>query len=105
MSTLIDAADDGAVETFALVRPAKSNNHTGVYIYLDEVGMLKGLPPNRRASGIAKTCGFDDAQFFGDVFIGRTQVDPAPMHNVDISYVPFHPPLPKNQWQRLCLCL
>ena len=47
LSTLTDAAEDGAVECFALVRPAKSNNHTGVYIYLDEVGMLKGLPPNR----------------------------------------------------------
>ena len=41
--------------------------------------MLKGLPPNRRASGIAKTCGFDDAQFFGDVFIGRIQVDSVSM--------------------------
>ena len=43
---------------------AASNKHCGVYIYLDEVGMLKGLPPNRRASGIAKSFGFDDAQFF-----------------------------------------
>ena len=104
MSTLIDAADDGAVETFALVRPAKSNDHTGVYIYLDEVGMLKGLPPNRRASGIAKTCGFDDAQFFGDVFIGRTQVEPAPMHNVDISYGPFYPCPKTNGSVCVCVC-
>lgn len=83
LSTLTDAAEDGAVETFALVKPASSNKHTGVYIYLDEVGMLKGLPPNRRAAGIAKTCGFDDAQFFGDVFIGRVQITPSPMHNID----------------------
>lgn len=48
---------------------AASNKHCGVYIYLDEVGMLKGLPPNRRASGIAKTCGFDDAQFFGGFYV------------------------------------
>ena len=51
---------------------AASNKHCGVYIYLDEVGMLKGLPPNRRASGIAKTCGFDDAQFFGGVYVYST---------------------------------
>jgi hypothetical protein len=51
---------------------AASNKHCGVYIYLDEVGMLKGLPPNRRASGIAKTCGFDDAQFFGGVSVCST---------------------------------
>ena len=79
LGTLSDAAEDGAVEAFSLVRPAKTNNHCGVLIYLDEVGMLKGLPPNRRASGIAKTCGFDDAQFFGDVFIGRIQVDSVSM--------------------------
>jgi len=91
MSTLADAAEDGAVEVFALVRPAASNKHTGVYIYLDEVGMLKGLRPNRRASGIAKTCGFDDAQFFGDVFMGRVQVTPSPTHNIDFWSPPPTP--------------
>ncbi|EKX46774.1 hypothetical protein GUITHDRAFT_107547 [Guillardia theta CCMP2712] len=83
LSTLDQAASEGVVETFALVRPAKSNSHCGVYIYLDEVGLLKQLPKNERACGIAKSCGFDNAEFYGDVFIGRTQVQPAPMRNVD----------------------
>jgi hypothetical protein len=36
-------AQSGVVETFALVRPAKTNNHCGVYIYLDEV---RYFPPH-----------------------------------------------------------
>lgn len=36
LSVLGDAAAEGTVETFALVRPAKSNAFQGVYIYIDE---------------------------------------------------------------------
>lgn len=104
LSTLTDAAEDGAVETFALVKPASSNKHTGVYIYLDEVGMLKGLPPNRRAAGIAKTCGFDDAQFFGDVFIGRVQITPSPMHNIDFWSLPLPPILSLSRLAHALVC-
>ncbi|KAJ1488670.1 hypothetical protein T484DRAFT_1938693 [Baffinella frigidus] len=82
-NSLSTAAEDGAVEVFALVRPAKSNNSCGVYIYLDEVGLLKNLPRNSRATGIASQCGFDNTQFYGDIFIGRTQINPSPMRNVD----------------------
>jgi HSP20 family molecular chaperone IbpA len=76
---------DGSTETFALVRPSEHNGWCGVYLYLDEVGMLKGLPPNRRAGRLAMECGFDGVNFFGDMFIGRVQTKPAPMRSVDFK--------------------
>jgi hypothetical protein len=80
-----EAAQGGTVETFALVRPAKTNSQQGVYIYLDEVGMLKQLPKNPRASSLAATCGFNGADFFGDVYVGRVQCQPSPMYNIDFT--------------------
>jgi len=77
------AAAQGSVETFPLVHPADTNQYQGVYIYLDEVGMLKKLPSNRRASQMASTCGFHPPpNFYGDVFVGRVQTKPK-LHNVD----------------------
>lgn len=41
-------------------------------MYLDEVGVIKQLPPNPRANAIAMACGHAEAvQFFGDIFVGR----------------------------------
>lgn len=77
------AAAQGSVETFSLVHPGDTNHFMGVYIYLDEVGLLKKLPNNRRASQMAAACGFHPApNFYGDVFIGRVQTKPI-MANVD----------------------
>jgi hypothetical protein len=71
-------AATGSVETFPLVHPADTNKFTGVYIYLDEVGLLKKLPPNVRATQIAAACGYNPPpNFYGDVFIGRCQTKPA----------------------------
>lgn len=76
-------AAQGSVETFPLVRPAESNRYTGVYVYLDEVGLLKRLQQNKRATAIAESCGFSPApSFYGDVFIGRVATKPM-MMNVD----------------------
>ena len=51
--------------------------NVGVYIYLDEVGLLKKLPNNKRASAIAARCGFYPApNFYGDVFVGRVKSKP-----------------------------
>ena len=73
----------GSVETFCLVHPADTNQYTGVYIYLDEVGLLKNLLQNPRASHLAATCGYHPAPlFYGDVFVGRVQTQPMPMKNV-----------------------
>ena len=51
----------GSVETFPLVRPSSTNHFEGVYIYLDEVGLLKHLPNNSRASKLAAQCGYSPA--------------------------------------------
>jgi hypothetical protein len=76
-------ASKGSVETFPLVRPASTNSYCGVYIYMDELGMLKKLPLNKRVSSIAEACGYHSPppNFYGDVFIGRVQTKPS-MTNV-----------------------
>lgn len=75
-------AAQGSVETFPLVHPTDTNQFQGVYIYLDEVGLLKKLPHNLRASQIAESCGYSPApSFYGNVFIGRVQTKPR-MKNV-----------------------
>ena len=89
MAALNLAAARGSVETFALVRPSETTRpiaHSGTYLYLDEMGVLKGLPVNKRASEIASSCGLDvESPFLGDVFIGRVVVKPAPMRNASFS--------------------
>lgn len=86
-SALMNATAGGSVETFSLVRPSKTNKNEGVYIYLDEVGMLKHLPLNTRASQLAKQCGYHPApNFYGDVFVGRVSSKPM-LHNVDLESV------------------
>jgi len=70
-------AQQGQVESFTLVHPIPSNKFTGVNLYLDEVGMLKRLPRNKRGSDIALQAGFAPApQFYGDLFIGRIKTKP-----------------------------
>jgi hypothetical protein len=52
---------------------------------LDEVGMLKNLPLNIRASKIAGQCGYNpEPKFYGDIFIGRVVSKPY-LHNIDIK--------------------
>ncbi|GMH78422.1 hypothetical protein TrLO_g12830 [Triparma laevis f. longispina] len=84
-SAMNKVAAQGSVETFPLVHPGSTNKYCGVYIYLDEVGMLKKLPPNLRASQIATSCGYaPPPNFYGDVFIGRVQTKPS-MSNVNFK--------------------
>ena len=75
----------GSTETFALVRPSEKNGRKGVYIYLDEVGLLKGKAKNARASSLAESCGFPGTTFHGDVFVGAVQTEPQPMRSVDFT--------------------
>lgn len=78
-------AEQGLVEVFTLVHPAESNKYTSVNIYLDEVGMLKRLPLNKRASELASKAGFNPPPtFYGDVFLGRVKSKPT-LHNIDFS--------------------
>ena len=83
--SIMKTTEGGSTETFALVRPSEKNGWRGVYLYLDEVGMLKNLPPNRRANRLAMECGFDGVQFYGDMYIGRVQTKPEPMRSVDFE--------------------
>lgn len=83
-ASMNEAASQGSVETFPLVHPADTNGYQGVYIYLDEVGLLKKLPNNKRASAIAASCGYyPRVNFYGDIFIGRVQSKPT------LKNVPF----------------
>ena len=84
-SALTNATREGSVETFALVRPSSTNHYQGEYIYLDEVGLLKHLPNNSRASKLAGQCGYHPPpNFYGDVFVGRVSSKPM-LHNSGIS--------------------
>jgi hypothetical protein len=68
-------AEEGQVETFCLVHPRPSNKFRSVNVYLDEIGMLKRLPLNKRAGDMAFRAGFNPPpKFYGDVFIGRVTV-------------------------------
>lgn len=79
------AVSGGSVETFPLVHPADTNDYTGIYIYLDEVGMLKRKPLNKRAADLAQRCGFEPApSFYGDIFVGRVKTKPG-MTTIDFN--------------------
>lgn len=74
-AALASMAEQGQVEAFCLVQPAESNYFTSINIYLDEVGMLKRLPLNKRAADFALQAGFNPPpKFYGDVFLGRIKV-------------------------------
>lgn len=58
------AAAGGSVEKFRL--------GSDVFLYLDEVGTLKSLPPNKHAAKLAAKCGFgENIPFFGDIYVCR----------------------------------
>ncbi|KAG7341282.1 HSP20-like chaperone [Nitzschia inconspicua] len=68
------AQQGGHVETFSLVHPTANNQHTAVTFYLDEIGQLKRLPLNGRASDLAKAAGYNPPPiFYGDVFVAKQQ--------------------------------
>lgn len=62
----------GGAESFRLAVPTEGNGREGVYAYLDEAAALKALPQNKRATALAKQCGFPDTIILsGDIYIGR----------------------------------
>jgi hypothetical protein len=75
--SLQKVAAEANVETFSLCQPQPKNKFTSIHIYLDEIGLLKRLPLNGRASTYAAQAGFNPPpQFYGDVFMGRVQKKP-----------------------------
>lgn len=78
---LKQVAAEAHVECFTLVHPIPSNRFTAIHIYLDEVGMLKRLPLNRRASDFAAQAGFNPPPtFYGNVYLARVQHQPVLRH-------------------------
>ena len=74
-SALRKAASQGSVETFRLVPSMESNHFKTINFYLDEVGMLKNLPLNARATQLALKAGFNPPpKLYGDIFVGRLSV-------------------------------
>ena len=69
--TLTKLGQEGSVEVFPLAHPNDFNQNCKVSFYLDEVGQLKNLQRNQRASQFAELCGFKDVPLVGDIFIGR----------------------------------
>jgi len=77
-AALRQVAKEANVEVFSLVHPTESNQYTGINIYLDEIGLLKRLPLNTRATDFAKRAGYEPPpQFYGDVFLGRVRKLPS----------------------------
>ena len=84
---LDNATKQGATETFALVRPSSTNNHRGVYLYLDEVGLLKGLRPTRGPTPSRDPGVLDGVSFYGDMYAGSIKLNP-PRWSTSISPSP-----------------
>lgn len=95
LDALQSVANMGSVELLPLVRQSKTtlpHPNTATFLYYDEMGSLKGRPPNMRAFQLAKQCGVDlEHPLPGDVFIGRICCDPGPIsisigaHELDSS--------------------
>merc|ERR1712166_1074314 len=76
------AKQPGSTETFRL--------SDSVNMYLDEIGSLKRLPVNRRASMLASRCGYGDGVMFsGDMYVGK--VDGPTDRNVDFKLSDMDP--------------
>jgi len=58
------------IEPYPLLLNRKSTEFVGVNLYVDDHGMLKSLPHNKRASAICATVG-KPCNVLGDAFIGR----------------------------------
>ena len=59
------------VEIMSLALPQTSNNFIGVSMYTDANAQVKQLDINQRATELARTCGYPDAQVYGDAFVSR----------------------------------
>ena len=67
-------------------------------LYLDEIGALKKLPGNHRASALAALCGFGEGvPFFGDMFLGRVRTRRGKILNVDFA---LEDTRPESVWLR-----
>jgi hypothetical protein len=85
--SLRSVANRGCCETFRLVPPMPSNSYNAIYAYLDEVGMLKRLPLNKRASDFAYHAGFNPPpKFYGDIYLGRVHYSPDHLRKKNVNF-------------------
>ena len=76
-TTLRKVSEQASVETFTLVHPSPSNQYTSIVLYLDEIGMMKRLPLNTRASDYCSRAGYNPSPiFYGTIYMGRIQQKP-----------------------------
>ena len=59
------------VEIMSLALPQALNDYIGVSMYTDANAQVKQLGINQRATELARTCGYPDAQVYGDAFVSR----------------------------------
>jgi CS domain len=63
-----------SVETFTVVHPTPTNHYISIVLYLDEVGLMKRLPLNTRATDYCARAGYNPPPiFYGTVYMGRLQ--------------------------------
>ena len=65
------------VEITLLTVPLPTNSFSSVSLYSDPAPDAKGLPPNARATALARACGHASAALRGDVFLSRVVDDEA----------------------------
>lgn len=64
----------GHVEVFPLAHGVANNDYTGVNLYFDQTGRLKGFPLNTRSLEYAQHAGYNPPpEFYGDIFLGRVK--------------------------------
>ena len=71
MLSKLSSIGGSSVEICSLDLPTKANGFVGVSLYCDAYGSAKKCPPNKRATDIARACGYDNLVVFGDAFLSR----------------------------------
>merc|ERR1719313_2291049 len=60
-----------SVDIYPVLLPKKDVGHVGVSLYVDDKGISKKLPVNKRAMSLCMPAGHEVSPFFGDAFIAR----------------------------------
>eukprot|EP01024_Parvocaulis_polyphysoides_P031106 TRINITY_DN28197_c1_g1_i1.p1 TRINITY_DN28197_c1_g1~~TRINITY_DN28197_c1_g1_i1.p1 ORF type:complete len:301 (-),score=45.16 TRINITY_DN28197_c1_g1_i1:233-1135(-) len=73
-----------AVESVNLLSNTPSNKFIGINMYVDDEGLIKGLPLNVRATSLAQTCGLA-IHVYGDAFLARFMDSDAEFERMDFT--------------------
>lgn len=83
LETMQKLGNAGGVEAYPLARGNGENGYRSVSLYIDEIGTLRQRPRNARAEKLCAAAGLNDLSIHGDAYVGRLQVGPNGMRNVD----------------------